>query len=204
MRRSAAAFVVVVWLCLSAGCVERRMVIASDPPGALVLHNGVPIGNAPADDSFVYYGNHHFTLIRPGYATLQVDQRVIAPWYQWFPLDLFSEILLPYQLEDVRRFTYQMQPLPGTRPEEVSDRAAILRQRGKAIPTEPKPGQPAPPVPVPVAQPGAIPAPGFVPPGSAPAPPPFTPPAPPPATPGLGPIDAGGGPLGPPQIGGPG
>src|SRR5258708_2330398 len=100
MRRSAAAFLVLVFGAI--GCIERRMVVVSDPPGALVLHNGQPIGNAPGDDHFTYYGIHHFTLIRPGYQTLQVDQRIRAPWYEFFPLDLVTEGLVPLQLEDVR------------------------------------------------------------------------------------------------------
>src|SRR5579885_1699163 len=65
--RSAAAVLIALTVGIAPGCVERRMVIASDPPGALVLHNHKPIGNSPADDHFVYYGIHHFTLIRPGY-----------------------------------------------------------------------------------------------------------------------------------------
>src|SRR5262249_15739006 len=118
---------------------------------------------------------------------------IMAPWYQWFPLDLVSEILLPYQVEDVRRFTYQMQPLPGTRPEEVSDRAAVLRERGKSIPTQPrqpKPGEPPPPPPLPTAPPA--PPPTFGPPAAGPAPtaPPPVAPAPPPSMPSLGPIGA--------------
>ena len=132
MRPHAAAFFLLMLGCLG-GCIQRRMVVVSDPPGALVLHNGKPIGNAPGDDHFVYYGNHHFTLIRPGYQTLQVDQRIQAPWYEFFPLDFVTEGVVPFQIEDVRRYTYQMQPLPGVRPEEVSNRAEVLGPRGKEI-----------------------------------------------------------------------
>lgn len=208
MRRCVAAFFVAGWLVFGAGCVERRMVVTSDPPGALILHNGQPIGNAPADDHFVYYGNHHFTIIRPGYATLQVDQRIRAPWYQFFPLDLVSEILLPFQIEDVRRFTYQLQPLPGTRPEEVSDRAAVLRQRGNEIAdpsTGPPRGVPAPapgaaavvpPAGAPVVPPAGAP----VPPARAPVVPPAQPGVPPPVPPASPPPFIGSAPLGAPGL----
>jgi PEGA domain-containing protein len=206
MRPSAAAFLVLVLSTLG-GCVERRMVVTSDPPGALVLHNGQPIGNAPADDHFIFYGIHHFTLIRPGYQTLQVDQRIRAPWYQFFPLDMVSEILLPFQIEDVRRFTYQMQPVPGVRPEEVSDRANVLRTRGKEIAEPsadagrrsglpPAPPRNAPALPAPRTQPGSVPPVGApVPPAQPPAP--IVPPASPPPF-------IGGGALGTPDISGPG
>jgi hypothetical protein len=170
MRHGLGMLVIMGSLVLGSGCVERRMVINSDPPGALVIHNGQPLGAAPADDHFVYYGNHHFTLIKPGFETLHVDQKIAPVWYQYFPLDLFSEIFVPLQLEDVRRYTFQMRPLVQIRPEDVSNRAAILRERGKSIPSE----APEPPPPPPGAQ--------FGPPDGAPVilPPEGTPPATPP------------------------
>ena len=75
------------------GCVERRYVIEPDPPGALVLVNGQPLGTTPVDGHFVYYGNYTFTLVKDGYETLQVDQRINSPWYQCPPIDFASENL---------------------------------------------------------------------------------------------------------------
>lgn len=130
---------IVVALVATAGCVERRFVVNSEPPGALVLKNGKPLGYAPADDHFVYYGNYHFTLVKPGYATMQVDQKVPAPWYEIPPLDLFSEILWPWHIEDVRQFTYRMEPVAGTTPEEILSRGQTLRDRGQTIGAAPAP-----------------------------------------------------------------
>ena len=139
---------------LLSGCVERRYVITSDPPGAIVLRNGEPIGAAPADDHFVYYGNYHFTLIKDGYQTLQVDQEISAPWYEYIPLDFFSENLTPYRIVDVRRFHYRLEPLRTVTTDELLNRAQNLRNRGQSIAAT------APPPPV----------------AAAPAPPPQTPP----------------------------
>src|SRR5262245_3283745 len=93
-----------------AGCVERRYVIESDPPGALVLVNGTPLGATPVDGHFVYYGNYTFTLIKDGYETLHVDQRIRAPWFEYPGADFVSENVYPGKLEDVRRFRYALQP----------------------------------------------------------------------------------------------
>jgi hypothetical protein len=130
-RRS--TIVAVLTACAVSGCVERRFVVTSDPPGAVVLRNYQPIGSAPADDHFLYYGNYHFTLIKDGYQTLQVDQDVPAPWYQYFPLDFVAENLLPWRIEDVRRFHFKLEPLQMPNPEEVLDRGQAIRQRGKTI-----------------------------------------------------------------------
>jgi hypothetical protein len=145
------------------GCVERRFVVNSDPPGALVLRNGKPIGFAPADDHFVYYGTYHFTLIKDGYATLQVDQKITRPWYEYFPLEILSEIFWPFRIEDVRHFSYHLEPLPGVRPDELLNHAQVLRNRGKTL----GPGAP-------LSQPPPPPALGV----SLPTPPPTAPPPP--------------------------
>src|SRR5262249_21371800 len=117
------------------GCqsVERRYVITSDPPGAVVLRNNHHIGATPADDHFVYYGKYHFTLIKDGFATLQVDQEIPPPWYELFPLDFVVENLLPWRVEDVRRFHYKLEPLQSPDLQDVLNRGQSLRDRGKSI-----------------------------------------------------------------------
>src|SRR5947209_14074171 len=80
-------FGVALTLGLLTGCVERRYVITSDPPGAVVLRNGQPIGATPVDDYFVYYGKYNFTLIKEGYETLPVVQNIPTPWYESFGVD---------------------------------------------------------------------------------------------------------------------
>jgi hypothetical protein len=128
---------------LTAGCVERRYVVTSEPPGAVVLRNHQPIGQSPVDDHFVYYGKYHFTLIKDGYNTLQVDQDIPAPWYEFPILDFFTENLWPWRFEDVRRFNYQLEPLQITNNDELLNRAQELRNRGQAV-TPSVPPAPAP------------------------------------------------------------
>jgi hypothetical protein len=120
-------------LVLTSGCVQRRFVVNSDPPGALVLVNNKPAGFAPADNHFTYYGNYHFTLVKPGYATLQVDQKVPAPWYEYPPMEILSEIFWPFHIEDVRRFTYRMEPIMTANPDTILQRGATMRERGQTL-----------------------------------------------------------------------
>ena len=127
------------------GCVDRRFVVTTDPPGALVLRNNAPIGFAPADDHFTYYGNYHFTLIKDGYETQQVDQNIPAPWYEYPPFDFFAETLLPWHIVDVRRFYYQMQPRQVPKEDEIRAHAQELRDRGRLV--TPPPEDSPPPVP---------------------------------------------------------
>jgi hypothetical protein len=132
---------------LLAGCVERRFVVYCDPPGAIVYENGMPLGAAPADNHFIYYGKYHFTLVRDGYQTLQVDQPISQPWYEYPGLDFISENLVPWTIRDVRRFVYPMIPLQVPNTRELLGQADALRSRGKAIPLPPAADLPPAPVP---------------------------------------------------------
>jgi hypothetical protein len=145
--KHAVRFVAVFLACTAGGCVERRFVVTTDPPGAVVLHNNVDLGLAPADDFFVYYGIHHFTLIRDGFETQQVDQDIPAPWYELPVIDFFAENVIPWKIRDVRRFHYQMQPQKTPNVRDVLERSEQLRNKGKSIGPPPAPPPPALPTP---------------------------------------------------------
>jgi len=136
MRRCAKICGLVVCVGLLGGCVERRMTVISDPPGAQVFVNNRPIGNAPAylpSLGFIYYGNYDITLVKEGYEPLFVKQAVDPPWYQWPGIDFFSENLVPWHIKDTRVFSYQMQPHRIVTPDEVLNNANSFRPRGQAI-----------------------------------------------------------------------
>jgi hypothetical protein len=137
---------------LSAGCVERRFVINSEPQGALVYVNGQYLGATPVDYYYTYYGKYEFKLVRAGYEPLTVIQPAPPPWYEWPGLDFIAENVVPYKLRDVRTFCYNLQPLQTVRPDDLLNRASGLRARGQAI-GPPRQAGPAP------ASPGAPPAP---------------------------------------------
>jgi hypothetical protein len=134
-----------LFLGLATGCVERRMIVSAEPPGAAVFVNNVPYGTGPVDVPFIYYGTYHFTFIRDNYETLQVDQKVPAPWYQWLGIDFFTENLYPGKFRDIRCFTYAMQPLVAVPPADVLLRAKELKGRGELITPLSPDGKPLPP-----------------------------------------------------------
>jgi len=158
------------WLILSVlaltafaqtGCVERRYVIVTDPPGAVVERNGQLLGATPVDDHFVYYGKYQFKIVKPGYETVQVVQDIPPPWYEYLGIDFFSENIWPFTIIDRREFHYQLPPVMQPQINDMLREAENLRNRGKSI--QPPPGSAAaagavPPPVVPV-QPPVGPAP---------------------------------------------
>lgn len=127
------------------GCVDRRYVITSDPPGAVVYRNGQAIGATPVDDHFTYYGDYEFVLVKDGYQTKKVTKPIPAPWYQYFPLDFISENLWPGRVVDVHSVKVEMEPVEAVRTDVLLDKAQNLRNRGHAIaPPEATVGTPPP------------------------------------------------------------
>jgi hypothetical protein len=134
--RGRAGSIGLVLLLAAAGCVERRMTIVSDPPGAAVIVNGKDIGAAPVDvpsKLFTYYGDYDIVLLRDGYDPALIRQSVSPPWYQYFPLDFVSENLIPWTIRDRRVFTYRLQPAAIVPAGDLLERARMQRERARAI-----------------------------------------------------------------------
>jgi hypothetical protein len=106
-RMIARVVIIALLLLLSAGCVRRSLTVKSDPPGALVYLNGVEVGRTPMTRDFTWYGTYDVVLRKEGFETLKTQGKVIAPWWQWVPIDLFAELL---PLHDKRELAYTMRP----------------------------------------------------------------------------------------------
>lgn len=142
MKRTACLIGILCATGLLSGCVDRRYVITSDPPGAIVLRDGKYIGATPVDEHFTYYGVRRFTLIKDGFQTQTVAQDIPAPWYQWLGIDFVAEVLWPCRITDKRDFHYQMQPQETVRSDVLLGKGTQLRQRGQAIVSPPSPDTP--------------------------------------------------------------
>ena len=155
-------------LVSAGGCVQRRMTIRSNPPGALVYVDDYQIGTTPVSTDFIYYGTRKIRLVKDGYETLTVRQPFPIPWYEIFPLDFVTENLWPWEVRDERVVDLAMTTTVSTPPESVVARAEQARLAAGSLPAPP----PVPVVQQPViAQPIPAPPPQFV-----PAPQPLPPP----------------------------
>ncbi len=104
------AILAIVALTVLPGCVRRRLMIRSNPPGAMVYVDNQPIGPTPCATSFIYYGTREIRLVKPGYETLTINQPIPAPWYQIPPIDFVSENLAPNEIQDFRTVSFNLQP----------------------------------------------------------------------------------------------
>jgi len=131
----------------SAGCVERRLLVRSEPAGARVRVNGVPSGTTPAEIPFAFYG-----IVRLEIDPLDADgdgtadfRRFVAPvdlktpWYEWFPLDFFADNLLPWTVRDHHEFEAVLEPAPrleGEALEAARREAEAVKEREGAARAE--------------------------------------------------------------------
>lgn len=116
-----------VGVLLAAGCVERQLVIQSEPSDALVLVDGHEAGRSPAVVKFTFYGTRRIVLKKEGYETTTAFAEVRPPWYQFFPIDFVSEILVPTRIVDRHEFTYTLKEATPAKEEALLDRAEALR-----------------------------------------------------------------------------
>jgi len=126
-----------VTLCLAStlGCVQRRMLIRSNPPGAQVFVDNYEVGTTPCSASFTYYGTREIRLVKDGYETLVVRQPLPTPWYEYFPLDFFSENIVPGEIRDDRILNYNLVPQQMVPTEQLVSRADLLRRQARPQPT---------------------------------------------------------------------
>lgn len=127
---------------LQTGCVQRRILVRSNPEGALVTIDHQPVGHTPVAVPFTYYGTREIQLEKDGYQTTTVKQRIGAPWFQYPPFDFITDNFWPREIRDDRMVDFQLTPLPTVNENSLVDRAEQLRgnvYRGTvAMPLEPR------------------------------------------------------------------
>lgn len=114
---------------LQTGCLRKRLIVRSNPPGAAVQIDNQPIGVTPASTDYVYYGTREVKLSMPGYETLTVNQPLPTPWYALPGIDFFTENLWPFRIDDRRELNFNLQRQRMAPAGEIIARGEQLRQQ---------------------------------------------------------------------------
>lgn len=95
MKRTALHAVALIGIaCALGGCVERRLVITSEPAGATVYLNDAELGRTPLEVDFTYFGTYDVRLRKDGYEPLVTSRNAKAPFHEWPGVDL-AAMLIP-------------------------------------------------------------------------------------------------------------
>ena len=117
---------------------ERALRITSEPSQAEVRLDGTKVGITPCEVPFEHYGVRRLTLYLPGYATYSRVLEVEPPWYGQFPVDIFTEVLVPIGWSDIQKVHVRLVKGQSVLLEpdlpSVIERADALRHAGPAGP----------------------------------------------------------------------
>ncbi len=124
----------ILLLAGGSGCVERRFVVQTNVPGALVTVNNQPAGPSPADVRWDYTGYYEFRAVAQNHEPLIERVRIRPKWYEYPGLDFFFEAIWPFHIEDVRRINLELRPSRDVDTNELLNSANDLRELGQNLP----------------------------------------------------------------------
>ena len=123
-------FITVCAICIllaSTGCVQRRMIIRSQPEGAFVSIDNQPIGYTPLSVPYTYSGTRNIRLEKDGFKLVEVEQRIRPQWYDTFPVSFVTNNFWPREIRDERVFDFQLEPKEQANEGLLLERANQLR-----------------------------------------------------------------------------
>lgn len=111
----------------ASGCVDRRIFITSEPPGARVHLNDKDVGVTPLEVGFTWFGTYDVRLHREGYEPLVTTRETEAPLHEIPPFDLVA-LAIPGTKTTHIEWHFVMEPAMNDEA-ALLERAASLRAR---------------------------------------------------------------------------
>ena len=137
LRLSAMVFTSMV-IMLGAGCIERKFVIITSPADSEIYLDGKYMGNSklinPKDGKtgridipFVYYAQREIVVKNKNYETRREYLKPTTPWFDFFPIDFFAEVLLPYTLKVQFVYRIDLNEYDDINAEDLYDKSEEMR-----------------------------------------------------------------------------
>lgn len=128
-------FILFLWLLFGlTSCVERRIDIASTPSEAEVYLDGIYQGKTPISIPFDFYGTREVRLrkraadptvkdtsVIKSYETFSTTITLVPPLYETFPIDFFTENIIPYQWQDIHTFNFALKESSRLTREDINE-----------------------------------------------------------------------------------
>lgn len=111
------------------GCVRRTVTIQTAPAGARVVLNDREVGTTPVTVPFTWYGDYDVVVRKDGYETLHTNHPIERPWYQYPPIDLVAEAMMPFTIHDEHQMYFELQAAEPVDHAELVDQARQMRER---------------------------------------------------------------------------
>lgn len=128
--------VLLLLLTLACACVERRLFIRTDPPGARVRVNGTDVGESPTYWPFPHYGAVLVEVDRAGYEAVEQVVELSPPWYQRPVVDFFADVVYPGTVRDDHEVRFLLRPLRRLTEEERDEQMRELTEAARRMRAE--------------------------------------------------------------------
>jgi len=119
------------------GCMERFMVIKTTSGANLWLDGEkvserTRIKGADRDEfkiPFDHYGTHIATLRAYAHNSRTEKVELDTPWYQWFPLDFLTDLIIPATITNTHEFDFPLEKLTAVDEDTLLKRAEEFRNK---------------------------------------------------------------------------
>lgn len=125
------------------GCVTRTINIETSPSNASIYIDNKYVGESPISIPFTHYGVRKIAIEKRDenerlvYKRKVIFEEIKAPFYELFPIDIVSEVILPIKFEDNHDFNYQLEELKEVpideRKKQVLINAEELRKKASEM-----------------------------------------------------------------------
>lgn len=128
----------VAMLLFMPGCLQRRIRVTSEPPGAIVWVNDTEIGRTPAETSFTFFGDYDVRLELDGYEPVHEMRRAKAPLHEYPGPDLIAAAL-PTKFKTLIEWHFDLAPslehtqAPEKLEADLVERARRLRRQTEGL-----------------------------------------------------------------------
>ena len=126
-RRAGAGLLGLGLLGVMGGCVQRTIVVTSEPSGALVWLNDQEVGRTPVEVPFTFYGTYDVRLEKAGHSALWTTGKADPPWWEYPGPDLVAE-LMPWGPESRVAWHYRLSTVAEA--EAAAARGVVDRESG--------------------------------------------------------------------------
>ena len=130
-RKRIVQILLLLGLVMTVGCVERRLIIHTEPPDAVVWLNDEEIGTSPVSVGFNWYGDYKVRIEKQGYEILNTHRDLPRPAEDYFPLDFFAEVLWPGTITRDTAWTFTLEPASHPSVDELLERAVQIKKQAE-------------------------------------------------------------------------
>jgi hypothetical protein len=106
-------FVFFILLLSLSGCIKRQLVIRTSPSDSRVFLDGIEVENSSGiiNQDFTFHGTRNLVVRHRGYQTKGQMWDIEPPWYSEFPIDFFTELLVPWTIEEDHEISVTLERL---------------------------------------------------------------------------------------------